>query len=186
MHGLQFWVALTDDQEDCDPSFQHYDNSMIPRHQNDIRELSMIVGEGYGLRSPVVASSPLVFAEVKARKDFDLELPWPKWDLAIYLIRGQAKVRKKEGTEELSAGQMLIFDGPPPSSINVKADTHLVVIGGDTCGGIWFQAPKKKLKMRNGAGATELFPWSPAKLNSSHYQSENLFINKKQFSELIA
>ncbi len=61
LHGLQFWVALPDGQEDIAPSFCHYTKDQIPVHENELRKITLIAGEAFELKSPVKTSSPLVF-----------------------------------------------------------------------------------------------------------------------------
>jgi hypothetical protein len=128
LHGLQFWIALPDEKEDCDPSFQHYHRELIPKNQNKERELAVIAGEGFGLKSPVKVSSPLIFAEVKAHKKFILNLAeFKNFELAIYMVTGTAR---SQG-EELEPLQMMFFEKNQVETIEVDTGAHLVVIGGE-------------------------------------------------------
>jgi len=128
LHGLQFWIALPDETEDCDPSFQHYHRELIPKNQNKERELAVIAGEGFGLRSPVKTSSPLIFVEVKANKKFTLDLTeFKNFELAVYMIAGLAH---SQG-EVIEPLQMLFFEKNQADKIEVDIDAHLVVIGGE-------------------------------------------------------
>src|ERR1700684_4170340 len=53
VHGIQSWVALPDGQEDGEPTFVHYPAPTLPTRAADGIDLTIIVGECFGLRSPV-------------------------------------------------------------------------------------------------------------------------------------
>src|ERR1700691_4997166 len=54
VHGIQSWVALPDGQEDGEPTFVHYPASILPTRAADGVDLTVIAGEGFGPRSPVL------------------------------------------------------------------------------------------------------------------------------------
>lgn len=129
LHGLQFWVALPDGQEEVNPSFVHYDQKSIPSIENDERKITLVAGEGFGLRSPVKVSSPLVFAIIEAKKDFELDISGasPRFELGLYVIQGSAN-----GEEiNLQEHQMVITESATLSGIKVSKGSRLAVIGGE-------------------------------------------------------
>jgi redox-sensitive bicupin YhaK (pirin superfamily) len=127
MHGLQFWVALPDDKEDCEPDFTHYDSKSIPFRESDDHKMSLVAGEGFGLRSPVKTTSPLVFATFQAKRNHQLQLHAPNFELALYMVNGEAE---SQGTKLSSTG-MLVFDQDQPAQVNIKEGSRFVVIGGE-------------------------------------------------------
>lgn len=127
LHGLQCWIALPDGQEEIAPSFQHYDKKQIPVHENDERHISLVAGEGFGLKSPVVITSPLIFADIKANKDFSFHFENSSFELAVFLIGGTAKV----GDVELVEDQMLVFEKNALPIIFVRQGARLILIGGE-------------------------------------------------------
>ena len=62
--GLQTWVALPDDHEDDDPSFQHAGNDEIPELDIDGTRVRVLVGTAYGAASPVPGASPLFHTDI--------------------------------------------------------------------------------------------------------------------------
>jgi len=126
LHGLQFWIALPRDQEECEPSFIHYEKNHIPLFQNDQYSLKLIAGEAFGLRSPVKVSSSLIFAEIKAQNDSIIDLSELNFEVAIYVISGLVKI----DVECINERQVIIIDNDHLSEIRFYKNAHFVIIGG--------------------------------------------------------
>jgi redox-sensitive bicupin YhaK (pirin superfamily) len=126
LHGLQFWVALPIEKEECDPSFKHYSQELIPSTENEERKISVIAGDAFGLSSPVETSSPLLFTVIEAKKDFTFSLPSSHFELAIYMVNGFAKLQN----EELQDHQLLVLENLSP--IEVRAGSRFALFGGET------------------------------------------------------
>jgi redox-sensitive bicupin YhaK (pirin superfamily) len=170
LHGLQFWVALPDGQEDVDPSFQHYEKNQIPVHENEERQISLVAGEAFGLKSPVVTTSPLVFANIHAKKNFTLEFKSSDFEVGYYLIEGSAQI----GDEVFQKNQMLVFEKGDLPKVQVKQGAHLIMIGGEpfsTPRHVWWnlvsssreKIEETKMRWKNGTfpmvpGETEFIP----------------------------
>ena len=95
VHGIQSWVALPDGQEDGEPSFVHYPAATLPTHAADGIELTVIAGEAFGLRSPVVTLWPTLYvhAQVHYTAPHSRYRPWTTaasarctWRKAISLL----------------------------------------------------------------------------------------------------
>ena len=130
MHGLQFWIGLPEDKEEMNPSFIHYEKEKIPEITTNDYFLKLIAGSAFGLISPVVVTSPLIFAELKSIRDFTLDLSEIKYEAAIYIINGMAEVAH----EKVRDRQMLFLDANNLMHIKVSKNTHLVIIGGEPFG----------------------------------------------------
>lgn len=170
LHGLQFWVALPDDKEDIDPSFEHYKASQIPQKDTDDYQLKVICGEAFGLSSPVAVSSPLIFAEFKSKKDHRVQTALPGFESAIYVVSGEVCVNG----EWIHASQMETLPTNMDLNLEAKAGAHFVLIGGEafaTPRHIWWnlvssnreriEAVKKSWKDRSFPqvpGETEFIP----------------------------
>ena len=170
LHGLQFWVALPDGKEEVEPSFQHYQKTQIPFHENEECKISLVAGEGFGLQSPVATSSPLILADICAKKDFIFDFTSPGYELALLILHGSVKF----GETDLLENQMLIFDKAILPSLQVNRETHMVLIGGEpfsTPRHIWWNLVSSsqdrieiaKQEWKNGAfpmvpGETEFIP----------------------------
>ena len=64
INGLQFWVALPREHEQCEPAFQHCPAESLPRVEGKGYSLLLIAGTAFGLQSPVNALSPLFYADL--------------------------------------------------------------------------------------------------------------------------
>ncbi|HEX5740851.1 MAG TPA: pirin family protein [Pilimelia sp.] len=62
MHGLQLWVALPDDARHGPPRFAHH--ARLPVRRQGEAAVTVVVGEYAGGRSPAVAHTPLLAAEL--------------------------------------------------------------------------------------------------------------------------
>ena len=59
MHGIQAWVALPDHEAECEPAFEHYEESQAPTHESGGLWARLVAGEAFGAKSLVSARSPL-------------------------------------------------------------------------------------------------------------------------------
>lgn len=163
LHGLQFWIALPDALEDCDPSFQHYNKHDIPTVETSDYRLSLVAGSGFGLQSPVQTTSPLIFADGIAKNDFNFDLQIPGFELAIYVVDGSAQ----NTSDEISKFHMLIAEKDVPLSVKIKKGTHFVIIGGEpfaTPRHMWWNlvsSSKEKIELAKKAWQDQTFPMVP-------------------------
>lgn len=88
MHGIQTWVALPEADEECAPSFAHYDAGALPEFDEGGVRARLIAGQAYGLRSPVRTHSPLFYLHVELQAGARLALPAEPAERAAYVVRG--------------------------------------------------------------------------------------------------
>ena len=156
-------LHLPDGREDIDPNFQHYNKSNIPLDENKDRKVSLVAGEGFGLKSPVVTSSPLVFASIEAKTNFEFDFKPLSFEMAVFLINGSAKI----GEEEILENQMLAFEPKTLPRIKVSQGSHLVLLGGEpfaTPRHIWWNlvsSSREKIEEAKLQWKTGVFPMVP-------------------------
>jgi len=130
VHGLQLWVALPDAEENCEPRFEHYAARALPSLERPGVQVNLLVGEGFGLRSPVTVLSPTLYAQAMLEQDRQLTLPDTP-ELAIYLIDGTLIV----GSETFTAPQLVVFESRvTQASVTAHTRCHFVVLGGSPVG----------------------------------------------------
>ena len=124
-HGLQLWVALPREQEEAAPAFEHTPAAAIPEGRVDDAAVRVLVGEAWGLRSPVRTLSPALYVDVQLPAGGRMVLPPLAPELAVYAVQGDLAL---EG-QQLPAQQMAVLDG---GAVTLRAATaaRLVVIGG--------------------------------------------------------
>ncbi|MBL7717174.1 MAG: pirin family protein [Bdellovibrionales bacterium] len=150
MEGLQAWVALPKDQEECDPSFQHYNHDQIPTIEEKGVQIQLVAGSMKGKASPVKTSSPLTYAKVEMKPGSELVLESGDQELAFYLIQGSVET---EG-QAVKTEKLIVFE--KGSTIHLKANdgTLGVILGG-------IPLPEKRLMFWNFVATT------PEKLESA-------------------
>lgn len=128
LHGLQFWVALPDSDEECAPTFMHYPKASIPHARVDGFAIDIIAGQWGMHQSPVKVFSPLVFLNVHAPEDASSALHFnPQFDLGVYVISGSLTL----GDLELAAGNFFVMEQPETLQVSSDRGCHFVVIGGE-------------------------------------------------------
>jgi redox-sensitive bicupin YhaK (pirin superfamily) len=128
LHGLQLWVALPEALQACTPAFQHVAAADIPvAALPGGGQARVLVGEAWGLRSPVRAASPTLYLDLALPPGGRCALPAWAPELALYspvsalVVDGQA----------LPAQQMLVLARDQGAVLQAGAEgARLAVIGG--------------------------------------------------------
>jgi len=130
LHALQLWVALPVEDEETSPGFFHYDAKALPESNADKASIRVMVGEAFGLTSPVRTWSQTLYAEVRLKTGAKIVLPEDVEEKAVYLVAGALQ---SVGTS-LPRHAMVIFDNSPGIEIVATEDSRLVIIGGAPLG----------------------------------------------------
>jgi len=130
LHALQLWVALPAENEESDPAFFHYDEAEIPEIADTERSIRVMVGEAFGLTSPVRTWSQTLYVEVNLKAGAKITLPEDVEEKAVYLVAGALQNRGYL----LQRHSMVIFDRSPGIELVAVEDSRLVVIGGAPLG----------------------------------------------------
>lgn len=91
IHGLQTWVALPREAEECAPEFFHHPGSALPEMDLPGVKLKLIAGRAYGHESPVKLYSPLFYIEAHMQPGSRLTLPNDDAERAIYVMQGELR-----------------------------------------------------------------------------------------------
>jgi len=126
IHGIQSWVALPDGEEDIEPSFNHYPAAALPRFTADGVELTIVAGESFGLRSPVVTLWPTLYVDAHIWQGARLDVPTEHDERAIYVAQGAIEI----GEIKLAAGQMAILKPAAALTLRAIGDTRAMLLGG--------------------------------------------------------
>lgn len=136
LHGLQTWVALPLEDEEIEPSFEHYAADGIPKLQRDGADITVVIGTAYGETSPVTTCSETLFVDVRLRDGAELELPDAE-ELGVYVVEGTIEL----GGEKLADGVLAAVKSGASGSLKALGDAHVVFCGGATLAGeriIWW------------------------------------------------
>lgn len=128
-HGLQLWLALPAEDEECEPSFDHYPSDAIPKLDVDGVPVRVLIGSAWGAHSPVVTRSPTLYAEAKLAAGQSLRLPAAA-ERAVYAVDGALSI---SGCE-LPAQAMAVVEPGRELVVSALAPARLAIIGGEPLG----------------------------------------------------
>lgn len=129
-HGLQLWLALPRAHEEVEPAFEHTPASAIPEQQVGDAKVRVLVGEAFGLRSPVRTLAPTLYLDVALPAGGRLELPALAAEVAVYAVQGALTL---DG-HALPAQQMAVLRAGP-ALLSAAEPARLVIIGGEALDG---------------------------------------------------
>ena len=128
LHGLQIWVALPKELEQCEPSFVHVDAADLPSWEDDGLTIKLIAGEVFGKESPVPVFSPLYFIEIKSKDAGIVNIGEHLFgESALYILEGS--IQSEDNTYEPK--QILIAKDSTLCSFEMEANTTVYLFGGE-------------------------------------------------------
>lgn len=135
LHALQLWVALPEAQERTEPDFIHYDANDIPTVKFDDVNIRVMIGEAFGVTSPVATFSPTLYCEVRMAAGTELIIPQAK-EKAVFVINGACQI----DDSFIGPDQMAILKNPATPKLIAHEDSLCAIIGGDPVGDrtIWW------------------------------------------------
>ena len=130
LHGIQSWMALPSELEESPAAFVHYSADSLPELRLDGVIVRVIMGEAYGLESPVQQYSPTLYLECRLDARSSLTLPDAYDECAIYVVTGEVSVDGKSYTE----GVMAIAAAQRQVMLTAECESRVMVIGGAALG----------------------------------------------------
>ena len=127
MHGIQIWVALPVDQEECEPNFTHYPKENLPKFTlSENLSGKLLIGKHGNAVSPVKCYSETFFADITVEKDVDKTVSITEEEIGVFLLEGTASINGFE----LSTDDLLLVAKPEEMKIKASQNTRLIFIGG--------------------------------------------------------
>jgi len=130
LHGIQTWMALPTELEECEPAFVHYPAAELPELDIAGVAVRVIIGEAYGCRSPVSSHSPTLYVECRLPRGSELELPGTYAELAAYVVSGAVCINERV----YNGGVMAVALPDKSVRLTAQADSHVMIIGGAAVG----------------------------------------------------
>jgi len=130
VHGIQAWVGLPREHEECEPAFRHVDTSDLPTYQSGGLWARLVAGEAYGARAPFPVPSPLFYVHwsLTAGTRADLEARYP--ERAAYIAAGSVEVAGRR----FDAGQLIVFAPGAAVVFTALTDAIVMLVGGEPIG----------------------------------------------------
>ena len=131
MHGLQMWVGLPTDMEECEPSFSHTPADALPELSVQGCSVRLLVGSAFGRVSPVVPASETLYVHLRLEAGNTLDLPPLAAEMAIYTADADILL---DGVS-VSPRSLAVTDPDRVTRIVAERPTNVVVIGGSPLDG---------------------------------------------------
>lgn len=130
VNGIQLWVALPAEQEECAPTFTHHPKDTLPEFEIAGVKIKLLLGEAFGFRSPVPLLSDLFYADARAEAGQILKWPADSRESAVYVAEGAVRIEQKE----IQAGTMIVFKPGEGVAIESTQPCRLMLLGGSPVG----------------------------------------------------
>ena len=130
MDGIQAWVALPAEHEECEPSFAHYEREDLPTLEERGASGRLIAGESLGLKGRVKTDSPLFYLHWELRPGARASLPAEYSERAIYVASGAIRLCD----QRLEYGQMAILARGEAVAFAAEEAAVLMALGGEPLG----------------------------------------------------
>ena len=138
LFGIQTWIALPEQYEDMEPTFEHHGKEALPEIRDQGIDAKLILGNAYGETAPAQMYSETFYLDVTLAAGALFPMPDNHEDRGIYITEGSISI----SGQSYAAGQMMIFR--PGDKITVQAGergARLMALGGATLNGpryIWW------------------------------------------------
>ncbi len=129
-HGLQLWIALPDDAQECEPAFFHIGAAELPQRTIDGVTLRVLMGQAFGTRSPVPLVSPALYLDLRMPPDSSITLPAAASERAVYSVDHDVLL---DG-EPVPACTLAVLEPGSEPVLHAPQGARVVLVGGESVG----------------------------------------------------
>jgi redox-sensitive bicupin YhaK (pirin superfamily) len=130
MHGIQSWVALPRELEECPPAFAHHGVESLPLFETRGVTARLLAGAAFGRRALVATLSPMFYLHCEIAAGARTELPRDYSERAAYVVAGAVVF----GGATIRAGQMLVLDPHDDGVLEATVPSVAMLLGGEPVG----------------------------------------------------
>ncbi len=137
LHGIQSWLALPRDREDCAPGFFHHPAGSLPELEVDGGRLTLIAGTLGGRTSPVETLSPMFYGDLALAPGGGMDLPAALGERAVHVVQGEVRI----GDTILGEAEMAVLTDGIDGRIQAEGEARAMVLGGPALDGprhVWW------------------------------------------------
>jgi redox-sensitive bicupin YhaK (pirin superfamily) len=149
VEGIQIWLALPTDVEDCEPSFAHYSAETIPSINLPTISAQILIGKAFGAESPVKTASVTTYLDLALAAGAQYSPDFPGQELAIYVAQGSVTVNG----EPVPEFTMAVLDAN--TIIATESGARVFLLGGEPLAGerfiLWNFVASSREKLRAAA-----------------------------------
>jgi hypothetical protein len=129
-HGLQLWAALPAEREEDEPSFAHIPAGSIPSFDMGGAKVRLLIGQAYGVRSPVATLSPTLYLDIEGGPGARMALPDAAIERAVYGVDAPFEL---DG-QRIEPFTMAVLDPGTSPVLMAPGGARVVMIGGTPLG----------------------------------------------------
>lgn len=129
VHGLQLWMALPEKYEEIEPAFYHYSGKILPVQNINGVAVRVMIGEAFGITSPVKTFSSTLYIEAKLKAGQSLTLPMAK-ERGLYLVDGNVSLKDTQ----VEKHAMVVLVEEEGIAVTANEDSQIALIGGTNLG----------------------------------------------------
>ncbi len=137
LNGLQIWIGLPTEHEECEPAFEHHPASDLPVWQEDGVLMRLIAGSAFGKRSPVSVFSEMFYIDAQCGPSSEFTLPPALGERAVYVVEGEVTAHG----QSVAMGNMLAMQDGIPIEVTARSPSRVMLLGGAPLDGprhIWW------------------------------------------------
>ena len=126
LHGIQIWVAQSAEQENDAPNFRHVGKRDLPTLAAEGALLRVVLGEAFGLRSPIRHSIRLFYVHAVLEAGARLPIPADVEERAVYAVDQGILL---DGVP-LKRGSMAVLEPTTSATIDAPNGGTVMLLGG--------------------------------------------------------
>ncbi len=127
IHGLQIWIALPLEHEECEPQFYHYPKNLIPhRVLSDNLQVEVMMGAWQGMHSPVKTLSSTLFMFLTFKNKIQQDFSFDVEEAALMVVAGEASING----QQLKENDLIVVAEPGKVTVSVAEGAQVAVFGG--------------------------------------------------------
>ncbi len=137
LYGIQAWVALPADLEECPPGFSHHPKESLPVIDSDGARGRLVAGSLFGAASPVSTVSETLYADISLDAGARLPIDATDEERGLYLVEGTIEI----AGDRHDAGRLLVLRPKDVLTVTAVTPCRLILLGGAPIDGprhIWW------------------------------------------------
>lgn len=130
LDGIQCWVALPEEFEEIEPSFNHYPAASLPEFTIGEVNLKLLLGRAFDYQSPVTLHSDLFYLDVHMPKSARLSMPIQNRESAAYIVHGKIQI----DNQQIERCNMAVVKQRTEITFEALENTRIMLLGGKPLG----------------------------------------------------
>ncbi|OFZ30443.1 MAG: hypothetical protein A2622_08550 [Bdellovibrionales bacterium RIFCSPHIGHO2_01_FULL_40_29] len=127
VHGVQIWVGLPKEHEECEPNFTNWQKDKFPSQSlSEGFTAKLLLGEFQEKASPVPTLWRTLYLDCECKANSNYEFSFGEEEIGFLIVAGSCEI---DG-HDLKVDDLILVGDPAQVSIKAKTDARVLVIGG--------------------------------------------------------